>query len=171
MIPVKFALTQYGAPTCGLLPATIALTRTAGGTLVDGAPIRRMQTAAQTSESMAVNTSITLQHHRWVFARIAWTSASTKPPSVTRCLRSNSEASQRPTRPFLKSFAITPCASSFCPAIGPARRPARVSARHRRAFVRDEVWQPLSLVERARKEHIPLNRKQNSTSKKKLRLH
>jgi probable HAF family extracellular repeat protein len=33
VIPVKFTLTQYDVPTCGLLPATIAITRTAGGTL------------------------------------------------------------------------------------------------------------------------------------------
>ena len=30
VIPVKFALTQYGAPTCTLLPATIAVVRTSG---------------------------------------------------------------------------------------------------------------------------------------------
>jgi probable HAF family extracellular repeat protein len=32
-VPVKFTLTQYDAPTCSLRPATIAITRTAGGTL------------------------------------------------------------------------------------------------------------------------------------------
>src|SRR5215471_14629400 len=32
-VPVKFTLTQYDAPTCTLLPATIGVTRTAGGTL------------------------------------------------------------------------------------------------------------------------------------------
>ena len=32
-VPVKFILNQYDVPTCGLLPATIAITRTAGGTL------------------------------------------------------------------------------------------------------------------------------------------
>jgi probable HAF family extracellular repeat protein len=31
-LPVKFTLTQYGAPTCVLLPATIAVTRTTPGT-------------------------------------------------------------------------------------------------------------------------------------------
>jgi hypothetical protein len=33
VVPVKFTLNQYDAPTCSLLPATIALTRTAGGVL------------------------------------------------------------------------------------------------------------------------------------------
>jgi sugar lactone lactonase YvrE len=33
VVPVKFTLTQDGAPTCALPPATIALTRTAGGTI------------------------------------------------------------------------------------------------------------------------------------------
>ena len=33
VIPVKFTLTQDGAPTCALPPATIALTRTAGGNI------------------------------------------------------------------------------------------------------------------------------------------
>ena len=32
VVPVKFTLTQGGNPTCALPPATIALTRTAGGT-------------------------------------------------------------------------------------------------------------------------------------------
>src|SRR5205807_9142689 len=32
VVPVKFTLTQDGAATCALPPATIALTRTAGGT-------------------------------------------------------------------------------------------------------------------------------------------
>jgi len=32
VVPVKFTLTQGGAPTCALPPATIAVTRTAGGT-------------------------------------------------------------------------------------------------------------------------------------------
>jgi hypothetical protein len=32
MVPVKFTLTQGGTPTCTLPPATIALTRTSGGT-------------------------------------------------------------------------------------------------------------------------------------------
>jgi hypothetical protein len=32
VVPVRFTLTQNGAPTCALPPATIALTRTAGGT-------------------------------------------------------------------------------------------------------------------------------------------
>jgi probable HAF family extracellular repeat protein len=32
-VPVKFTLTQYDAPTCTLPPATIAITRAAGGTL------------------------------------------------------------------------------------------------------------------------------------------
>ncbi len=31
-IPLKFTLTQYGAPTCALPPATVAVTRIAGGT-------------------------------------------------------------------------------------------------------------------------------------------
>jgi probable HAF family extracellular repeat protein len=33
VVPVKFTLTQYDLPTCSLLPATVAVTRTAGGTL------------------------------------------------------------------------------------------------------------------------------------------
>jgi hypothetical protein len=33
VVPVKFTLTQYDAPTCTLLPVIIAVTRTAGGTL------------------------------------------------------------------------------------------------------------------------------------------
>ena len=33
VIPVKFTLTQNGSPTCALPPATIALTRTAGGNI------------------------------------------------------------------------------------------------------------------------------------------
>lgn len=33
VVPVKFTLTQYDVPSCTLLPATIAVTRTAGGTL------------------------------------------------------------------------------------------------------------------------------------------
>jgi hypothetical protein len=33
VIPVKFTLTQNGVATCALPPATIALTRTAGGTI------------------------------------------------------------------------------------------------------------------------------------------
>jgi hypothetical protein len=33
VIPVKFTLTQDGSPTCALPPATIALTRTAGGNI------------------------------------------------------------------------------------------------------------------------------------------
>jgi len=33
VVPVKFTLTQDGASTCTLPPATIALTRTAGGTI------------------------------------------------------------------------------------------------------------------------------------------
>ncbi len=33
IVPVKFALTQYDAPYCNLLPATISITRTAGATL------------------------------------------------------------------------------------------------------------------------------------------
>jgi probable HAF family extracellular repeat protein len=33
VVPVKFNLTQHDAPTCTLLPATVAITRTAGGTL------------------------------------------------------------------------------------------------------------------------------------------
>lgn len=33
VLPVKFSLTQYNVPTCTLPPATIAITRTAGGTL------------------------------------------------------------------------------------------------------------------------------------------
>ena len=33
MVPVKFTLTQNGVPTCTLPPATISVTRTAGGTL------------------------------------------------------------------------------------------------------------------------------------------
>ena len=33
IVPVKFTLIQNGAPTCTLPPATIALTRTAGGTI------------------------------------------------------------------------------------------------------------------------------------------
>ncbi|MGE5056988.1 MAG: hypothetical protein ACM3WP_22750 [Acidobacteriota bacterium] len=33
VVPVKFALTQYDAPSCGLLPATISITRTSGGTV------------------------------------------------------------------------------------------------------------------------------------------
>ena len=32
VVPVKFTLTQDGNPTCTLPPATIAVTRTAGGT-------------------------------------------------------------------------------------------------------------------------------------------
>src|SRR5205814_4397081 len=32
VVPVKFALTQGGVATCALPPATIAVTRTAGGT-------------------------------------------------------------------------------------------------------------------------------------------
>jgi hypothetical protein len=32
VVPVKFTLTQDGTPTCALPPATIALTRTSGGT-------------------------------------------------------------------------------------------------------------------------------------------
>ena len=32
MVPVKFTLTQGGVATCALPPATIAVTRTAGGT-------------------------------------------------------------------------------------------------------------------------------------------
>ncbi|HZQ17247.1 MAG TPA: hypothetical protein VFA90_00895 [Terriglobales bacterium] len=33
VVPVKFNLTQYNVATCSLLPATIAITRTAGGTV------------------------------------------------------------------------------------------------------------------------------------------
>jgi probable HAF family extracellular repeat protein len=33
VVPVKYTLTQYNAPTCTLPPATISVTRTAGGTL------------------------------------------------------------------------------------------------------------------------------------------
>ena len=33
VLPVKFTLTQYDAPTCTLLPATISVTRASGGTL------------------------------------------------------------------------------------------------------------------------------------------
>ena len=33
VVPVKFTLTQDGVATCALPPATIALTRTAGGTI------------------------------------------------------------------------------------------------------------------------------------------
>ena len=33
VVPVRFTLTKHDAPTCDLLPATIAVTRTAGGTL------------------------------------------------------------------------------------------------------------------------------------------
>ena len=33
VVRVKYTLTQYDAPTCGLPPATISITRTAGGTL------------------------------------------------------------------------------------------------------------------------------------------
>ena len=33
VVPVKFTLTLDGAPTCDLPPATIAVTRTAGGTV------------------------------------------------------------------------------------------------------------------------------------------
>lgn len=32
MVPVKFTLTDNGSPTCDLPPATLAVTRTAGGT-------------------------------------------------------------------------------------------------------------------------------------------
>jgi hypothetical protein len=32
VVPVKFTLTDNGSPTCDLPPATIAVTRTAGGT-------------------------------------------------------------------------------------------------------------------------------------------
>ena len=32
VVPVKFTLTDNGSPTCELPPATIAITRTAGGT-------------------------------------------------------------------------------------------------------------------------------------------
>jgi hypothetical protein len=31
VVPVKFRLTDFGSPTCTLPPATIAVTRTAGG--------------------------------------------------------------------------------------------------------------------------------------------
>jgi hypothetical protein len=33
VVPVKFTITMNGSPTCNLLPATIAVTRTAGGTI------------------------------------------------------------------------------------------------------------------------------------------
>jgi hypothetical protein len=33
VVPVKSTLTQYGRPTCSLVPATISITRTAGGTI------------------------------------------------------------------------------------------------------------------------------------------
>jgi hypothetical protein len=32
VVPVKFTLTDFGSPTCALPPATITVTRTAGGT-------------------------------------------------------------------------------------------------------------------------------------------
>ena len=32
VVPVKFTLTDFGSPTCVLPPATIVVTRTAGGT-------------------------------------------------------------------------------------------------------------------------------------------
>ena len=32
VVPIKFTLTQGGVPTCALPPATVAVTRTAGGT-------------------------------------------------------------------------------------------------------------------------------------------
>jgi hypothetical protein len=32
VVPVKFTLSDFGSPTCDLPPATIAVTRTAGGT-------------------------------------------------------------------------------------------------------------------------------------------
>jgi hypothetical protein len=35
VVPVKFTLTDFGSPTCDLPPATIAVTRTAGGTTGD----------------------------------------------------------------------------------------------------------------------------------------
>jgi hypothetical protein len=35
VVPVKFTLTQNGVSTCALPPATIAVTRTAGGTIGD----------------------------------------------------------------------------------------------------------------------------------------
>lgn len=35
VVPVKFTLTQRGIATCALPPATIAVTRTAGGTIRD----------------------------------------------------------------------------------------------------------------------------------------
>ena len=53
VIPVKFRLSQYSAPTCTLLPATITVGRTDGNTsayvtrVVDGAPFRIDSSACQ----------------------------------------------------------------------------------------------------------------------------
>src|SRR5205814_5233816 len=35
VVPVKFTLSDFGSPTCNLPPATISVTRTAGGTTGD----------------------------------------------------------------------------------------------------------------------------------------
>jgi probable HAF family extracellular repeat protein len=91
VVRAKFTLTQYDQPICPSLPATIAITRTAGGTLgsVDESTIWQMLTAAQTSKLLGASTHTTLQPLRWALARIEWTSASTESSSGTRCLRSS----------------------------------------------------------------------------------
>ena len=61
VVPVKFTLTLGGVATCDLPPATIAVTRTAGGVIgqIDESDYSGTRTTAQTSESMTASTSIT----------------------------------------------------------------------------------------------------------------
>jgi hypothetical protein len=59
VVPVKFTLTQHGVATCALPAATIALTQTAGGGLLEPSTslfTPAPPTQAQTSELVAVST-------------------------------------------------------------------------------------------------------------------